>query len=196
MTKKDFIRISSMLTANFPFMELKDAGNFDFWFDMLAKYDTDDVSAGVRNYIAWSNKQPTISDIITEIKSHRAKMERANVNYNYSDTVKCPKCQDRGYVRYIYHRGWKDIYPLRGDNPARRIEDCVETFAPCDCETGKARFSQEIQPRAWTDKELAMYFNIKEDEVPFYRLVEKEEWLPGDSRKKPERIIRRELVRK
>lgn len=203
MTKQDFARIASMLTANFPFLDLKDKGNYDFWADMLAKYDTDDVSAGVRNYIAWSNKQPTIADIISEIKTVSSRREREQVDYNYSNTVKCPKCQDRGYIRYIYHRGYKDIYSLRGDN-VRTIEDCIETFSPCNCETGKARFSQEIQPRAWTDKDLALYFNINENEVRNYKLVEEEEWIQKERKDKdflndigkPELIIRRKLVRR
>jgi len=135
MTDRDFSRIRAMIKAVFPRVEYLDNQDTNgMFFNILNRYDYQDVWQGVKNCLEVERYVPTISTIVQYIesceRSRKEALRRASAAQIPSMTVKCTKCNDAGFVWVTYKNG-------------------TETARICDCETAR-----EKNPWAFmTDKE-------------------------------------------
>lgn len=134
-SREDFLRITKMLRANYSFMEF-DRDTADVWYVSLQHFDIQDLEKGVRNYMAFSAKQPTIADITEAARAVRDHRE-PEFDWSKSRTVRCPKCQDDGGVT---------VYCPKG-----------EYFLICSCEAGQRKYGTHRQ-FDFDDEAAAYYF--------------------------------------
>lgn len=135
-SREDFARITKMLRANYSFMEW-DKYALDVWYVGLQNFDLPDLEQGVRNYIAFSAKQPTVADIIEAAKAVRDHKE-PKFDWSKSRTVRCPLCQDEGCISIIYPTG-------------------KEAVRLCSCEAGQKKFGKHWVEE-FDDDAAAYYF--------------------------------------
>lgn len=123
MTGRDFERVKMMLKSVYPRIEYLDnqdtAGVF---FNILNRYDFGDVWQGVKNLVEIERYAPTISTVEQYVKDaqriRRDEIMRMSAPERDSMTVKCPKCNDAGFVWVTY-------------------KDGTEVARICDCETAR-----------------------------------------------------------
>lgn len=163
MTEQELIDIEEILQANFQFLDFSNDVLHDLWFDSLKKYDVIEVKAGVKAYIENESKTPTMNDILEYIRPIRKKNieeHEHNLQVLWANSVRCPDCNDNGYVIILYPSGY-------------------EKLKPCDCEVGHHMFGEKY----WKDREgyemprweKAMLFKTDEKnvdrEMQRYKLV-------------------------
>ena len=110
MTTQEFTRIRGMIKAVFPRVEYLDnqdtAGMF---FNILNRYDYADVWQGVKNCLEVERYAPPISTIVQYIEecehARKESIRRASAAEIPSMTVRCPKCNDAGFVWITYANG-------------------------------------------------------------------------------------------
>lgn len=123
MDNREFQRVASLLKSAYPRIEfLNDPASADVVFNMLNRYEYQDVWQGVKNLIEMERYAPSIAVIrqyVEESEKNRKQALYAMTDKEREDnTVKCPKCNDAGFVFVTYPGG-------------------VETARICTCE--KAR---------------------------------------------------------
>lgn len=107
MKKEHFERLCAILKSAFPRIEFLDnADSTRVFFNMMNRFDIDDVWQGVKNYIETQHYAPAIADLVhyTE-EAERIRKEalrRKSAAEIMSLTVKCPKCNDAGFVWVTY----------------------------------------------------------------------------------------------
>ena len=123
MDNREFQRVASLLKSAYPRIEfLNDPASADVVFNMLNRYEYQDVWKGVKNLIEMERYAPSIAVIrqyVEEAEKNRKQALYAMTDKEREDnTVKFPKCNDAGFVFVTYPGG-------------------VETARICTCE--KAR---------------------------------------------------------
>lgn len=134
MNARDFERIKGMIKAVFPRVEyLDNQDTATMFFNILNRYDYQDVWQGVRDCLEVERYVPAISTIVQYIESAERSRKEAIRRASYAEipsmTVKCTKCNDAGFVLVTYPGG-------------------VETARICDCATAR-----EKNPWAFMDEE-------------------------------------------
>lgn len=128
------VEITEMLTGAWRFMDFSSPATFETWFEILKRYEFAEVRQAVQNWNAYHKTEPTIAELLDETKNVRIyNRENAQDSVAWSEAVRCPKCNDRGYVLVQYPSGYDD-------------------FRPCDCKTARENypyfFSDEYNRKA------------------------------------------------
>lgn len=134
MRMEDFDGVCNLLRSAYRTVSYLDGDeSMDLFFNALNRYDSRDVWKAVRKVVQESTFVPSIAEIIRETENAerlRLSDERKNhVNQAWSESVKCPKCNDAGFVMI-------------------RREDGTDSIRPCNCDTGREKF-----PWAFMDDE-------------------------------------------
>lgn len=123
MTERDFERVKSIIKSVYPRIEYLDNPDAAaLFFNMLSKYDFNDVWKGVKNCVEVERYAPVITVVEQYVKE--AEKNRKQALYAMTDkerednTVKCPKCNDAGFLWVTYADG-------------------TETARICTCETAR-----------------------------------------------------------
>lgn len=123
MTARDFDRVKGMIKAVFPRVEyLDNQDTATMFFNILNRYDYQDVWQGVRDCLEVERYVPAISVVVQYIES--AERARQSIVRSASSakipsmTVKCTKCNDAGFQWVAYKNG-------------------TTTARICDCETAR-----------------------------------------------------------
>ncbi len=133
MTDSDFNQIVRLLQSAFremPYLANRQAA--DNFFNIINRFDSRDVMKAVRKLVETSQYPPSIAEIIKETEkaeSERRLDSKHDINKSWSESVKCPKCNDAGFVMI-------------------RREDGTDSIRPCNCDTGREKF-----PWAFMDDE-------------------------------------------
>ena len=108
------------------------------------------MQQGIRNAIRELKSTPVVADIITYVEDVRRGKLRAtddvNVRQAFNDAVRCPACNDHGYVNIVYPSG----------DQAIRV---------CDCAGGHLRFGDDaykLVNRDLPEWKRKMYFGDKD----------------------------------
>lgn len=123
MDNREFNRVTSILKSAYPRLEyLNDPASTDVLYNMLNRFEYQDVWQGIKNLIEMERYAPSIAVVRQYVEE--AQKTRRNAIYAMSqkereeNTVKCPKCNDAGFVWVTYPNG-------------------TETARICTCETAK-----------------------------------------------------------
>lgn len=127
MTNDEYGRVCNILKANFPRITIFDTGDSSsHFFNVLNRYNFKDTWKGILQCVDNFQYPPSLREIISTIEkaeSERRMDERrqANASQTWSESVKCPKCNDAGFVMI-------------------RREDGTDSIRPCNCDTGREKF--------------------------------------------------------
>lgn len=136
MTSSDFGRVTSLLKSVFPRISYLDDDEASItFFNVLNRYEYEDVWKGVRNLIEVERYAPAIAVVIAYVEDaermRKEALRRLPAPERDAYTVKCPRCNDAGFMWVKYENG-------------------TETARICNCETAR-----EQNPWAFmTDNEL------------------------------------------
>lgn len=136
MTSSDFNRVTSLLKSVFPRISYLDDDEASItFFNVLNRYEYEDVWKGVRNLIEVERYAPAIAVVIAYVEDaermRKEALRRLPAPERDAYTVKCPRCNDAGFTWVVYADG-------------------TETARICNCETAR-----EQNPWAFmTDDEL------------------------------------------
>lgn len=95
-----------MIAAEFGMIQKKLHGAFSIlsdpddqrvWYDALKEFEFTDVDAAVSEYVYGNTRRPTIADIVDGAVRHKRKRTRP-IDIHNERTVKCPYCNDKGWV--------------------------------------------------------------------------------------------------
>lgn len=137
MRKEEFVRLCDLLKAVYPRIEYLDNEDASrVFFNMMNRYDFNDVWKGVRNYLELEKYAPTIADLVRYVEDAERLRKESIRRASFSDikrmTVQCPKCNDAGFVWVTYKNGTEvcricDCPKAREDSPwAFMTEDQFE----------------------------------------------------------------------
>lgn len=122
MTWDEAMNVFRDLTATYRFLPLDETATAELWYDILKNYEAAEVKQAVRNWIAYSKTEPTPADILDATKNVRIANRRiAQDSMAWNEAVRCPKCNDRGFVLVQYPGGY-------------------EEFRPCDCKAAREEY--------------------------------------------------------
>ena len=153
MTRQEAVSTLAMIADNWTFLKaLKEAesNSFEIFYTALQSYPVEEVQQGIRNAIRELKSTPVVADIITYVEDVRRGKLRAtddvNVRQAFNDAVRCPACNDHGYVNIVYPSG----------DQAIRV---------CDCAGGHLRFGDDaykLVNRDLPEWKRKMYFGDKD----------------------------------
>lgn len=123
MDNREFNRVTSILKSAYPRLEyLNDPASTDVLYNMLNRFEYQDVWQGIKNLIEMERYAPSIAVVrqyVEEAEKNRKQALYAMTDKEREDnTVKCPKCNDAGFLWVTYADG-------------------TETARICTCETAK-----------------------------------------------------------
>ena len=119
MTTEQFEQVKRMLSV-YQYTITQD--NEKVWFNMLNRFQWEDIKEGVIEYCQTETDRPTYNHIIRSIENvinARKKMRYFDIHNNR--TVKCPRCKDFGYTLKVYPNG-------------------SDAMTPCDYVTGREKY--------------------------------------------------------
>lgn len=143
MEIKTLTNVKNLLKAsNYSFLDGDTA--FQMFAEDVKRYADDEVINGAKQFVRDPGKYPNYPGLLEAIRNeHYAREDYSYRPEDWNNAVKCPKCNDRGY---IFHYWKKDI------GEGRFLY--TETMAACNCSTGRARFPSLLQTQkerdAWT----------------------------------------------
>lgn len=146
MNRSEMLEITEMLSGAYRFLDFSNEATFGIWYETLKNYEAGEVRQAVKNWAAYSAHEPTPADILDATKNVRtARRENAMdyVDWRSVETVKCPKCNDHGYMMIEYPGGY-------------------EEFRVCDCEAARTKYAG-----CFTDEFRQKCERISEHEKPF-----------------------------
>lgn len=112
MNREQMGEISDALSGAYRFMDFSGPATFETWFEILKGYEFAEVKQAVRTWIAYNKTEPTPADILDGTKNVRLNNRKiAQESVAWSETVRCPKCNDRGFVLVIYPGGHEELRP-------------------------------------------------------------------------------------
>lgn len=110
MNREQMVEITDALTGAYRFMDFSGSGTFGIWYEVLKDYEAAEVKQAVRNWIAYNKTEPTPADILDATKNVRlANRKIAQNSVAWNEAVRCPKCNDRGYVLVQYPGGYEEL---------------------------------------------------------------------------------------
>lgn len=122
MNREQMVEITDALTGAYRFMDFSGSGTFELWFEVLKDYELPEVRQGVLNWIRYSQKEPTPADILDATKNVRiANRKIAQDSVAWNEAVRCPKCNDKGFMLVQYPGGY-------------------EEFRACDCKAARENY--------------------------------------------------------
>lgn len=124
MNAKEMQEVFKELMAVYRFMDFSNEATSELWFDALKGYELGEVKAAIRTWTRFSSAEPTIHDILEATRNVR--ITRSDITQNYVDwrsvaSVRCPKCNDHGYIEVVYPNDYTEM----------RV---------CNCETARQRY--------------------------------------------------------
>ena len=133
--------VSNLLKAsNYNFLDGKEAVKM-FTEDVVGFTD-EEITNGARNFIRNPGKYPNYPGLLDAIRTeHYARMDYSYKPDAWRTAVRCPKCEDRGY---IFHYWKKDL----GDGNFLY----TETMRACNCSVGRERFPSLLQTQKERDE--------------------------------------------
>lgn len=151
MTDNEFTRVCSLLRSAFPkisFLESPDASSL--FFNVLNRYDFRDVWKGVSECVEQSQFAPNLAELkgyIERAEKDRHADERERARQTILESVKCPKCNDAGFVIITYRKPAQDPAHCKPDDPF----DYTEVMRPCECATARDKYPWAfIDDQEWT----------------------------------------------
>lgn len=140
MTKTEMVEICDMLSGAYRWMDFSNKQTFAIWYEQLKQYDFPEVRQGVINWSAYNAKEPTPADILDATKNVRiANRKIAQDSMAWNTAVRCPKCNDKGFVLIKYPSDYEEM----------RVCDCAaarQEFGYCFTEDYD-RKAKQIQER-------------------------------------------------
>lgn len=110
MNREQMVEITDALTGAYRFMDFSGSGTFGIWYEVLKDYEAAEVKQAVRNWIAYNKTEPTPADILDATKNVRlANRKIAQDSVAWSEAVRCPKCNDRGFMMVRYPSGYEEL---------------------------------------------------------------------------------------
>lgn len=142
MTSNEFNRIKSILKGSFPRLTMFDTPDSqNVVFNAMNRFDSRDVMNGVKTCVEECQYPPSLKEILNFIERAaeiRKDDERriANAHQTFEEAVKCPKCNDAGFLIVTYRKPARDPKYCREDDPY----DYTETVRPCTCGVARQKF--------------------------------------------------------
>lgn len=144
MNRSEMLEITDMLSGAYRFLDFSGEQTFGIWFETLKEFEVGEVRQAVKNWVAYNTEEPRPADIRDATKNVRiAQRQSAEQNWRAIKTVRCPKCNDHGYITVLYPTGYEEL-------------------RPCDCMAAHEQFSG-----AFTDEFARKCEQITEATKPF-----------------------------
>ena len=114
MIAAEFNQIARQLIGAFNM--LRDDDSKRVWYEFLKDYEFQDVDRAVKDYISSNTRQPLIADIKDGAESNKRARKARTVKQAADDwrkmrTVKCPYCNDMGFIYTTYPTGVEEARP-------------------------------------------------------------------------------------
>lgn len=163
MNSNEFTRVQMLLKSNFPKITIFDSpDSVDLVYNALNRYDFRDTWKGVLECVQTAQFAPTIreiTDCIERAEKNRHEDEKQQAAQTWTEAVRCPKCNDAGFVFILYRKPTKDpAHCFPDDHPKYPGPyDYTEVTVPCTCSTAKEKFPwafmDELEWAKWIDDE-------------------------------------------
>lgn len=152
MTDQDFRRISGMIKAVFPRVQYLDNRDTSLlFFNIMNRYEYQDVWQGIKNCLEVERYAPEISTIVQYVED--AEKSRRDALYSMTpqerdlNTVQCPICNDAGFVLVTYKGGTETARPCKCEAARRECPWAFMTDDELESENDKLRKRGQNPPR-------------------------------------------------